>query len=98
MDGAKRVLVVDDEPLIRQLVADFLIEAGYQVDTAANGAEALLRDGPSPARCRGPRPDDAAPGRQWLRPPAAPQPAAFSGAGDRHDRRLQRRPGGAPAG
>jgi CheY-like chemotaxis protein len=41
MDGGKRVLVVDDEPLIRQLVADFLAEAGYQVDAAANGAEAL---------------------------------------------------------
>jgi two-component system, OmpR family, response regulator len=37
----KRVLVVDDEPMIRQLVADFLAEAGYQIDTAANGSEAL---------------------------------------------------------
>src|SRR5579859_6587682 len=37
----KRILVVDDEPTIRELIADFLRETGYQVDTAANGAEAL---------------------------------------------------------
>ena len=37
----KRVLVVDDEPMIRQLAADCLAEAGYQVDTAANGSDAL---------------------------------------------------------
>jgi CheY-like chemotaxis protein len=39
--GIKRILVVDDEPMIRQLVADALQEFGYHVDTAANGAEAL---------------------------------------------------------
>jgi CheY-like chemotaxis protein len=37
----KRVLVVDDEPTIRELIADFLRESGCHVDTAANGAEAL---------------------------------------------------------
>src|ERR1700687_2449416 len=37
----KRVLVVDDEPTIRELIADILREWGYHVDTAANGAEAL---------------------------------------------------------
>jgi CheY-like chemotaxis protein len=37
----KRVLVVDDEPMIRQLVADFLVDAGYLTQTAANGSEAL---------------------------------------------------------
>jgi CheY-like chemotaxis protein len=37
----KRVLVVDDEPAIRQLVGDALREAGYRVDLAANGAAAL---------------------------------------------------------
>jgi two-component system OmpR family response regulator len=37
----KRILVVDDEPTIRDLVSDALREAGYQVDAAANGAEAL---------------------------------------------------------
>ena len=37
----KRVLVVDDEPMIRQLVADFLTETGFVADMAANGSEAL---------------------------------------------------------
>ena len=40
-DGAKRVLVVDDEPNIRALIADALREFGYLVDTAADGAHAL---------------------------------------------------------
>ena len=39
--GIKRILVVDDEPMIRELVADALREFGYHVETAANGAEAL---------------------------------------------------------
>jgi DNA-binding response OmpR family regulator len=37
----KHILVVDDEPTIRNLVADALRDAGYDVDVAANGAEAL---------------------------------------------------------
>jgi CheY-like chemotaxis protein len=37
----KRVLVVDDEPTICELVADTLRESGYRVDTAPNGAAAL---------------------------------------------------------
>jgi len=37
----KRVLVVDDEPTICELIADTLRESGYRVDTASNGAEAL---------------------------------------------------------
>jgi len=36
-----RILVVDDEPFIAQLVADTLAAEGYQVDTAANGLLAL---------------------------------------------------------
>jgi two-component system OmpR family response regulator len=38
--AAKRVLVVDDEPTIRELVAAALDEAGYRAVTAANGADA----------------------------------------------------------
>jgi DNA-binding response OmpR family regulator len=41
VESPKRVLVVDDEPTIRELVADALREFGYQIETAANGAEAL---------------------------------------------------------
>jgi CheY-like chemotaxis protein len=40
-DRTNSVLVVDDEPMIRQLVADCLIEAGYQAHTATNGSDAL---------------------------------------------------------
>ena len=36
-----RVLVVDDEPDIRATVAEMLSLEGYEVDEAANGAEAL---------------------------------------------------------
>ena len=39
--STKRVLVVDDESTIRELIREALGEAGYHVETAANGAEAL---------------------------------------------------------
>jgi len=38
---ALRILVVDDEPAIAQLVADVLETEGYAVETAANGLIAL---------------------------------------------------------
>jgi DNA-binding response OmpR family regulator len=41
MNRVNRVLVVDDEPTIRELIAEALRESGYEVDTAAHGAEAL---------------------------------------------------------
>lgn len=36
-----RILVVDDEPAIRALVAKIIQRAGYPVDTARDGAEAI---------------------------------------------------------
>ena len=36
-----RVLIVDDEPYIRELLRDFLTGQGYDVATAATGAQAL---------------------------------------------------------
>lgn len=36
-----RVLVVDDEPLMREYVEEALLRSGYQVDTAANGADGV---------------------------------------------------------
>jgi DNA-binding response OmpR family regulator len=38
-----RILVVDDEPKIVRLVADYLQAAGFTVVTAGNGDEALMR-------------------------------------------------------
>ena len=38
-----RVLVADDEPLLRALVAIAFEAEGYDVDTAADGAEALAK-------------------------------------------------------
>jgi signal transduction histidine kinase/CheY-like chemotaxis protein len=36
-----RILVVDDEPMIRDLLAHYLRQEGYEVETAANGQEGL---------------------------------------------------------
>ncbi len=38
---ARRVLVVEDDPDLCELLAELLKEHGYSVDTAANGLEAL---------------------------------------------------------
>ena len=35
------VLVVDDEPMIREILAEWLVEEGYRVHCAADGQEAL---------------------------------------------------------
>jgi signal transduction histidine kinase/ActR/RegA family two-component response regulator len=40
--AATRVLVVDDKPEIRQLAGTILRRAGYEVETAPGGAEALM--------------------------------------------------------
>jgi DNA-binding NtrC family response regulator len=37
----KRVLVVDDDSGFRELIASILCQAGYQVDGAADGSEAM---------------------------------------------------------
>src|SRR6266545_4020199 len=39
--GASRVLVVDDEPMVREVLARYLEKDGFAVDTASDGAEAL---------------------------------------------------------
>ena len=43
MSQQPRVLVADDEPLIRALVAIAFEAEGYDVETAADGAEALAK-------------------------------------------------------
>ncbi len=40
-EGQRRILVVDDEPTVRDFLQRTLEEAGYDVITAANGQEAL---------------------------------------------------------
>ncbi|RIL09832.1 MAG: hypothetical protein DCC75_05655 [Proteobacteria bacterium] len=40
---SKRVLVVDDDPVVRILVTEFLNSQGYQVETVASGADCLER-------------------------------------------------------
>ncbi len=43
-----RVLLVDDEPLVRRSISGYLVEAGYVVRVAVDGLDAIgkLRDGP----------------------------------------------------
>lgn len=45
MDGeiSGRILIVDDDPEMRRLLADFLQGEGFRVDLAANGQEARRR-------------------------------------------------------
>jgi CheY-like chemotaxis protein len=49
-DQARWVLVVDDDPLIRDTITEILEESGYRVATAAHGKDALnlLQQGPRP--------------------------------------------------
>jgi PAS domain S-box-containing protein len=39
----KRVLVVDDEPMVAELLGEMLVDEGHRIETAANGQEALDR-------------------------------------------------------
>ncbi len=43
MGSAGRVLVVDDEPAIRALVTKIIQRAGFPVESATDGAEAIAR-------------------------------------------------------
>jgi CheY-like chemotaxis protein len=39
--GTESILVVDDEEILLEMAREILLVAGYQVDTASNGADAL---------------------------------------------------------
>lgn len=43
IDRSLRILVVDDEPMVREIVAEYLKGDGHIADTAVNGREALTR-------------------------------------------------------
>jgi CheY-like chemotaxis protein len=49
--GLGRVLVVDDEPEVREVLQEFLLSRGYDVVLAGSGGEALAAlDAPEPDR------------------------------------------------
>lgn len=49
MSLAERILVIDDDDDIRAVMQEILAAAGYQVDVARDGAEALAKlPGPAP--------------------------------------------------
>jgi CheY-like chemotaxis protein len=41
MDPSKRILVIEDDPILRDLLGDWLLAAGYGVALAAEGAAGL---------------------------------------------------------
>ena len=50
MDDPKRILVIEDDPILRELLADWLVAAGYRVAVAADGragVEAARRERPA---------------------------------------------------
>jgi CheY-like chemotaxis protein len=47
-----RILLVEDDFAVRRTLAEVLIDEGYDVDCAANGAEAVLTLGSSPVKPR----------------------------------------------
>ena len=92
-NAADRVLVVDDDPTVAEVVTGYLDRAGFTVDRAADGPDALARAAAAPARPRRARPDAARHGRPGGVPPAArdagPVPVIMLTArGDEDDRIL----------
>jgi CheY-like chemotaxis protein len=41
MNEGKRILVIEDDAILRELLADWLMAAGYRVGTAAEGASGI---------------------------------------------------------
>jgi CheY-like chemotaxis protein len=41
MEEAKRILIVEDDPILRDLLAEWLLAAGYRVGVAANGGAGI---------------------------------------------------------
>ncbi len=47
-DQSPSILVVDDDPAIRQIVSEVLMEEGFAVTTAADGLQAIRRSADQP--------------------------------------------------
>ncbi len=47
-DQSPSILVVDDDPAIRQIVSEVLVEEGFAVTTAADGLQAIRRSADQP--------------------------------------------------
>lgn len=43
MDECKRILVIEDDQVLRELLADWLLAAGFRVATAADGAAGIAQ-------------------------------------------------------
>jgi CheY-like chemotaxis protein len=41
MDEGKRILVIEDDPILRDLLTDWLLAAGYSVDVAVEGGAGI---------------------------------------------------------
>ena len=57
--GEHPILVVDDEPMVREVLSRYLAMEGFEVVTAADGEEALDRFAGSEPDARPARPDAA---------------------------------------
>ena len=57
------IMIVDDDPYIRELVRVFMLNEGFDVIEAEDGAEALKTAANRPSRYGHPRCDDAEYGR-----------------------------------
>jgi DNA-binding response OmpR family regulator len=49
--ASKRILIVDDEQVVRSLMKDFFSSFDYQVETASNGKEAIWKFSPGEFDC-----------------------------------------------
>ena len=90
-----KILVVDDEPAVRDSLERALRLEGYEIDLAADGAQALAAHGRRRARRRRARRDDAARRRPRGVPPDAVDGRPHAGADAdraRHRVRPRRRP------
>ena len=80
--ASKRILIIDDASLVRRYYRDALERAGFEVDEALNGVEALEKLLAASRRRRSPRfrPWSSAPkrGLTTSAPPALPAPTSIS--------------------